>query len=56
MDKANYSIDDIRQIRDQNSKRHLNMTAKEIIEDTEKGAMEARKMIEEIRRKRIQNN
>lgn len=43
----NFSVEDIRKIREYNSLRYVRMTPKEIVDDTRKGAEPVLKMLEE---------
>lgn len=42
----NFTVEDIRKIREYNSLRHIKMNQKEIVEDTKKGAEHVIKMLE----------
>ena len=48
-----FTIEDIRKLRDYNSYRHSQMTAEEIMADTAKGANEVLKHIAELRKARL---
>lgn len=43
----NFTVEDIRKIREYNSLRHVKMSPKEIVDDTRKGAESVLKMLEE---------
>lgn len=43
----NFSVEDIRKIREYNSLRYVRMSPKEIVDDTRKGAEPVLKMLEE---------
>lgn len=43
----NFTVEDIRKIREYNSLRHMRMSPKEIVDDTRKGAEPVLKMLEE---------
>lgn len=43
----NFSVEDIRKIREYNSLRYVKMSPKEIVDDTRKGAEPVLKMLEE---------
>jgi hypothetical protein len=47
-----FTIEDIHRIRYENYERRKNKTAEEVTADIEKGASEARRIIEELREKR----
>lgn len=43
----NFTVEDIRKIREYNSLRHVRMSPKEIVDDTRKGAEPVLKMLQE---------
>ncbi len=47
-----FTIDDIHQVRYESYESRKNMSAKELIEDTKKGAQEGKKILEQIRNKK----
>ena len=48
-----FDIDDIRAIRTYNAERYKNMTAKEIVEDTKKGADRVYSLLDHKKAKRV---
>jgi len=51
----NFTIEDIHKIRYESYERRKNMTNKEIIEDTKKGAIEGKRILNELRTMRCHN-
>lgn len=49
----NFTVEDIRKIREYNSLRHVRMSPKEIVDDTSKGAEPVLKMLEERKASKV---